>query len=210
MSGERLPYAACLVIGPALFTAADLFWVGEAEYGLVAGTLLVLGSVAWVVGFAGIAAAIRPYAPRVAGWGMLLASYGAVCGGAAFGLQGVLNAIYGISHDQALAALGDHPVAANVIFWVGGPAFPITLLLLAVYLLASRRVPAWTGILLAAGAVLFPVARIPRIELVALAVDLLLLIPALYLATTIARGDGLPRRGARPVRPRVEQAQDAV
>jgi hypothetical protein len=194
LSSGQLPYALCLIAGPALFAAADFFWVGEAEYGLVAGTLLVLGSVAWVVGFAGIAAVIRRDAPRIAGWGMVLAAYGAICGGAAFGLQGVMNAMYGVGHRQALERLDDHPLVANIIFWIGGPAFPLTLLLLAVYLLVSRRVPRWTGLMLAACAVLFPTARIPRIELVAIAVDLLMLVPAVYLAVVIARHDDLPRR----------------
>jgi hypothetical protein len=216
LSAERLPHAACLVAGPVLFTIADFFWVGDAEYGLVAGTLLVLGSVAWIVGFAGIAAAIRPHAPLIAGWGMVLAVYGAVCGGAGFGLQGVLSTMYGVSHRQALDSLGEHPVVANVIFWVGGPAFPVTLLLLAVYLFVSRRAPVWAAVLLAAGAVLFPVARIPRIELVAVAVDLLLLVPAAYLATIIVRNDGLPRRrathpaGSVPQSPRTGRAHGAA
>lgn len=190
-SADRLPYAVCLLAGPALFTTADFFWVGDAEYGLVAGTLLVLGSVAWIVGFTGIAAVIRPHAPRIAGWGMVVATYGAVCGGAAFGLQGVFNAMYGVSHSQALESLAEHPFIANAIFWVGGPAFPLILLALAIYLLVSRRAPVWVGLLLAAGALLFPVARIPRVELVAIAVDLLMLIPAVYLAAVIAGNDGL-------------------
>jgi hypothetical protein len=37
----------------------------------------------------------------------------------------------------------------------------------------------------------FPVARIPRIELVAIAVDALVLSPIAYLAAVIARNDGL-------------------
>jgi hypothetical protein len=194
----RMPYALSLVIAPALFTAADAFWVGAAEYGLTAGTLLVLGSVFWVVAFAGLASAIRPHAPRLAGWGLLLGAYGAICGGAAFGLQGVFNELYGVSHDQSLAALGEHPVVANVIFWMGGPAFPVTLLALACYLLVSRRAPVLVGVLLAAGAVLFPVARIPRIEILAMAIDLLILVPAAYLALRIARTGDLARRSSQP------------
>jgi hypothetical protein len=190
----RMPYALSLVVAPALFTAADAFWVGAADCGLTAGVLLVLGSVFWVVAFAGLATAIRPHAPRLAGWGLLLGAYGAICGGVAFGLQGVFNELYGVSHDRSLAALGEHPVVANAIFWVGGPAFPVTLLALAGYLLVSRRAPVWVGVLLAAGAVLFPVARIPRVEILAMAIDLLILVPAAYLATRIVRAEDLPRR----------------
>ncbi|GIE83504.1 hypothetical protein Aph02nite_94540 [Actinoplanes philippinensis] len=191
------PSAIALIAGPALFTAADFFWVGDAEYGLVAGTLLVLGSVAWIVGFAGIAAALRHDAPLIAGWGLLPAVYGAVCGGAAFGLQGVMNAVYGVDHAESLERLGEHPVIANLIFWIGGPAFPLTLLALAVYLLASRRIPRWTGLILAAGAVLFPLARIPRVEVIAVGADILMVIPAVFLATVLVRHGGLPRRADR-------------
>jgi hypothetical protein len=40
--------------------------------------------------------------------------------------------MYGVSHDRSLATLGEHPVVANLIFWVGGPAFPVTLLALRI------------------------------------------------------------------------------
>ncbi|SBT40740.1 hypothetical protein GA0070611_1366 [Micromonospora auratinigra] len=90
--------------------------------------------------------------------------------------SGAMNAMYGVKPGAAWAIICRLPM----IFWIGRPALPVTQLLLAVYLLVSRRVPLWTGVLLAAGAVLFPIARIGRIELVSIAVDLLTPVPSVY------------------------------
>jgi hypothetical protein len=100
-----------------------------------------------------------------------------------FALQGIFATLHGVSHDADLAALAAYPVMANVIFWIGGPAFPLTLAVLGIMIARTRVAPAWTGIMLALGGLMFPVARIPRIEAVAHAVDLLMLIPAVVVAS---------------------------
>jgi hypothetical protein len=180
----------------AVFLSADFFWVDDGQYGLIAGTLLVLGSVFWVGAFVGLAAAVRRRAPGVAIAGLLVGVYGAVCGGAAFGLQGVFNELYGVAHSDALVALDGHPVIANAIFWVGGPAFPAALLIFGIHLALARRSPWWVSAALIAGAMLFPLARIPRVEAVAVAIDLLLLMPAWYLAAAMLAGARLRLRRA--------------
>jgi hypothetical protein len=48
--------------------------------------------------------------------------------------------------------------------------------------------------MLAFGGVLFPVARIPRVEIIAHSVDLLMLIPAAYMGLNVLRGQPIGGR----------------
>lgn len=62
-----------------------------------------------------------------------------------------------------------------------GLCFPAGLLVLAVALWRKRVVPAWVGLLFAAGAVLFPVARIPALVWAHFACDTLLTVSMGYI-----------------------------
>ena len=198
MAGEtpldRVLFGLSLIAGPALFALSSFAWRPDGEYGVTAGATLVMGSVFWIIAFVGIFGELRSRAPRYAAWGLLGGVYGAVCGGAAFAFQGLFVELHRVTHQQSLAALNEHPVVANAIFWVGGPAFPLTLLVLGIVLARTGAVPWWTGATLALGGALFPVARIPRIELVAHGVDLLMLIPAVSMGWNVLRGRSLGGR----------------
>lgn len=182
---RRLVHATSLIAGPMLFAVSSFFWTPEGTYGLVGGTTLLLGSVFWIVAFVALFDALATRTPRYAAWGLLAAVYGCICGGAAFAFQDLFMALHGVTHDQALAALAAHPIVANVIFWIGGPAFPLTLLVLGIVLARTGTAPWWAAAMLSAGGALFPVARIPRIELVAHAVDLLMVVPTVYFAMNV-------------------------
>src|SRR5262245_59196657 len=130
----RLVHGVSLFAGPLLFATSSFFWSPDGQYGLLGGTTLAIGSVFWILAFMAVFDELRPVTPRYAAWGLLVAVYGAVCGGAAFAFQGLFIALHGVTHEQSLIALGQHPVVANVIFWIGGPAFPVTLLVLGIVL----------------------------------------------------------------------------
>ena len=196
---ERTLFGLSLVLAPLLFTASSLTWTSSGEYGVVGGAFLVFGSLFWIVAFLALFGALRTQAPRYAVWGWLVAAYGAICGGTAFAFQGMFAEMHGATKTESLAALARHPVVANAIFWIGGPAFPISLLVLGVILVRTRVAPWWAGAMLALGGALFPVARIPRIEGFALGIDLLMLIPATYFGFNMLRGrqlDGSLQRRA--------------
>ncbi len=184
---ERTLFGLSLILAPALFSLSSFFWVGEGQYGVTGSTLLVLGSIFWIPAFAGVFRVLRQRTPRYAAWGLLFAAYGCVCGGAAFAFQGLFMELYGVPHAAALEALGAHPIVANVIFWIGGPMFPLSVCVLGAVLLRTGKIPAALALLFAVGGLLFPVARIPRIELVAHAVDLMMLIPAWYMGVQMLR-----------------------
>lgn len=184
---DRILSGVSLILGPLLFAASTFFWNGDGTYGVTSSTLLIIGSVFWISGLNGIFDTFRDAWPRYAAWGRLAAVYGAVCGGAAFAFQAMFMEMFDVSHDASLAALAAHPIVANVIFWGGGAAFPLSLLVLGVMLIRARTAPWWLGAMLALGGALFPVARIPRMAIVAHAVDLLMLVPAAYLGMMLLR-----------------------
>lgn len=192
---DRVLFGLSLVLAPLLFLASSVFWTEHGDYGVVGGALLVFGSLFWIVAFAALFGALRSRTPRYAVWGWLVAAYGTICGGAAFAFQGMFVEMLGATHAESLASLERYPVVANAIFWIGGPAFPISLLVLGVMLARTRVAPWWAGGMLALGGALFPVARIPRIEGFAFGVDLLMLIPAAYFGMNLLRGRQLGGSG---------------
>jgi hypothetical protein len=188
---DRVVSASAMFVAPLLFALSSFYWSGDGQYGITGSTLLIFGSIAWIVAFVAIFRALRDVMPRYAAGGLVVAVYGTVCGGAAFAFQGLFRALYDIPHDRMLRGLADHPVVANAIFWIGGPAFPLTLVVLGVVLARTRTLAPWLGILLALGGALFPVARIPRLAGIAHAVDLMMLVPLWALGVrTWTRGLG--------------------
>ena len=193
-AADRTLFGHSLFAGPSLFAASSFFGTADGGYGVGGGTLLVMGSVFWIPAFAGLFAGLRTRMPRYAAWGFLAAVYGAICGGAAFAFQGMFIALHEVPHERSLAALSAHPIVANLIFWGGGPAFPLSLVGLGIVLARTKAVPWWVGTMLAAGGALFPVARIPRVELIAHGVDFLMLIPAAYMAVNVLRNQPIGGR----------------
>jgi hypothetical protein len=125
--------------------------------------------------------------PRYAAIALPVAVYGCV-GGAAFGLQGMQEELFNVSHAQAVRLLDQHPAAAYVAFWFAGTAFPISLFVFGVVLTRIRAVPVPIGVLVFVSAIAFPLSRIPREVALAHMADIALLVPFAYLGTRIAMG----------------------
>ncbi|MER7891692.1 hypothetical protein ABTX15_17870 [Micromonospora sp. NPDC094482] len=183
----NIAYRTALVLGPAGSALATYFWI-DGRYGATGGTVLVLAMVVWAYGLIGLLDAVRPHAPRYAAVALPVFLYG-VIGGAAFGFQGVFEDIFEQSTDASLAALAEHPFAANLLLWIPGPVMPLSLLVLGVVLARTRLVPLWTAALLCAGAVAFPLSRIPRIDVVAYLADALLVVAFVAIAWQLATRD---------------------
>jgi hypothetical protein len=177
-------YIASLILAPLCFTVSSFFWQSDeqyVQYSVTAGTLLIVGSIFWVFAFAAMFDMLKDRAPRYAAWGMLAAVYGCLCGGVGFALRDVMASLLHIPHKQLLNTFAQHPVFDDVVFWIGGPAFPLSLLILGIILAVTKKVPAWVGIMIALGALLFPVSRIMRNEMIAHIDDLLMLTVMVFL-----------------------------
>ncbi|GAA0941620.1 hypothetical protein [Virgisporangium aurantiacum] len=186
---------AALVLGPTGSALATYFWT-DGRYGATGGTILVLAMVVWAYGLIGLLDAVRPYAPRYVALALPVFLYG-IMGGAAFGFQGVFEDIFHRSADASLDALADHPFAANLLLWIPGPVMPLSLFALGALLGRKRLVPLWAAALLCAGALAFPLSRIPRIDLIANLADALLVVAftatAHYLRTQREPANGAAR-----------------
>jgi hypothetical protein len=173
-----------LILGPALNAIATFFWSDDGRHGVTGGTLVALSSVVWLPGLLGLWEAVRAGRPVLGSLGGLLAVVGAF-GGVSFGLQGFYEGVFGMSKQQSLDALAAHPVASQLVLWLPGPVFPLALVVLGLALARARIVPLWTALLLAAAGVLWPVSRIPRIEAIAYAADLAVLVPSVFLGVLL-------------------------
>jgi hypothetical protein len=191
---------ACLVLGPALQGLSTFFW-GQDRQGIGTGTLIVPATVCWIVGLARIFREIEARVPRYTAVGFPVAVYGCV-GGVAFGLQGMFEELFGTTHQHAVELLKDHPAAAFLAFWLAGVSFPASMFVLGLVLARIRYVPPAVGVLLAIGAVVFPLSRIPREVVVAHLADLVLLLPFAYIGLRMLSGpplDGVRTAGKEAV-----------
>jgi hypothetical protein len=182
----RAVQGACLVLGPVLNAAATFQLVGG-RYGVTGGTLVALSSVLWLPGLLGVWEVVRARRPVLGTVGAVLSTVGAF-GGIAFGLQGFYEGVFGVDKQESLHALAAHPVAAQLALWLPGPVFPLSLFVLAVALAMTRVAPYWMAGVLAAGAVLWPLSRIPRIPALAHLADAAVLVPSVGLGVLLLAG----------------------
>ncbi|GAA4631076.1 hypothetical protein GCM10023196_058970 [Actinoallomurus vinaceus] len=192
---SRTIAGACLILAPTIQGISTFYW-SDRHQGITAGTLIVAATICWIVGLVAIYRLIEQRVPRYAAVALPAAVYGCV-GGASFGLQGMQEELFNVSHAQAVHLLQDHPAAAFVAFWFAGLAFPVSIFVLGVVLTWTRAVPVPIGILISVSAAAFPLSRIPREIGVAHVADLALLIPFAYLGIRMAMGHVRPPLAAK-------------
>ncbi|WP_051704202.1 hypothetical protein [Glycomyces sp. NRRL B-16210] len=184
---KRNLHLTSLIAGPLLGAIATFYWTGD-RYGVTASVLLMFSTVAWIYGLLGVWERVAEHKPWLGGTGIVLALAG-FTGGMAFSLQGFFEAIFDISGTASLDAAAEHPVAAALVLWLPGPAFPLCLAALGVSLTWTRLAPWWLGGLLVLSAVAFPLSRITRTEAIAHVADLLILASFVALALVYLRTD---------------------
>jgi hypothetical protein len=182
---EYFLFGICYILAPSLFFISGFFWNGL-EYGVIGGTILNLGAACWIASFIGLFNVVKEKYPVYAGWAMPVAIVGCVAG-ANFSMVGVHAEIFRLVHQDYLDGYAKYPLSANLLLFWTGPLFPLSLLFLAIQLIRSRTIEVWLLVLIALGAVAFPISRIGRnIRIVHLA-DILLLIPFVYLGIRFIR-----------------------
>jgi hypothetical protein len=185
-----------LAIGPALNLLAGFFWQ-DGRQGATSGALAGIGITLWLIGLIELYQRLKPRAPRYVRWALPLTVLG-TAGGVAFSVQSIHEEMFGVDHAAAVERLNEFPLAANTLFWLCGPLFPIALVALGAMLLRLRAAPLAAGILLVLGGLAFPLSRVTRESLLANVADLLLLLPCGYLAvrSTYWPSDRSPRSAA--------------
>ena len=188
----------CLIVAPLLMIPNTFF---EYREGMLfwAGYLGVLAYTCLVPALLGIARLLRQRAPRLSVFGGLLATVGTVYG-AIFSAallfewtereagtpEATMVAINEVVEGRLFPAL--------VVFSI---LFPVSLLILGVGLFRTGVVPKWVGVLLAAGAIVFPVGHIGESQLISHLAELLLLVPMAWIGLHFLT-DAKPSRIAVP------------
>ncbi|MEV4252233.1 hypothetical protein AB0J52_03575 [Spirillospora sp. NPDC049652] len=178
-SHTRLIAGSCLILAPVVQAASSFFWQGQRQ-GITTGAFIMVATLLWIVGLARVFHDIEDRVPRYAAVAFPLAVYGCL-GGASFGLQGMYEELFGASHAETVRLVGEHPVAAFLTLWVAGVLFPTSMAVLGAVLTRIRHLPLPTGVLMVAGALVFPLSRIPREVAVAHIADLVLILPFAHL-----------------------------
>jgi len=176
---EKKFRAISLIIGPTLFAASTFFWT-NGEYSVLSATLIIFSMFFWIPAFTGLFALLKNKMPYYSVWGLWIAIYGCISG-CCFAFLGYFASIFNISHQQYLQTLSNYPVSSQILLFAAGPLFPLSILLLGINLVRTKSVHVVIGMLLCFAAIVFPLSRIQRTEMVAHIADVLLLMPTVYL-----------------------------
>lgn len=188
--------AGAAILAPALLLTSTLVFV-LAENGInngVAGGVLNLWScIVFIAAFAGIYRTLDPDRPRTAWWLTAVAG-AAFIGGAAFSVSAAYEAALG--SDTVLLVQEAHPFSL-LAFVPWGWCAPLTFILAGAFLWRAGVVPWWNGSLMILGGILFVIGRPARIDAIAIATDIVLIIGlgafALRLLRSANRAAASPR-----------------
>lgn len=175
-----------LCLGPALLALSTFFW-HNGRHGVPGGVMAAMASIVWVYGLIGIWERLQTRMPKLSALGLvmtLLGTFGGIC----FGAQGFYEGIFGQTGAQSLAAAARYPIASSFMLWWAGPMFPLSMVLLGVVLYRSALVSKALAVGAMVAGTVFPVSRIPRIEVVAHIADFALLATSVWLAVMVLRG----------------------
>jgi len=183
---EKTIWGISLIVAPAIMAISSFFW-DNGRYDATGGTLVVLDSLFLIPAFMGLFSLVKEKYPRYAAWGQLIAILGCIAG-ANFGFADFFTHAFNISHQTYLDTLAKYPVASNLLLFQTGPLVPLSLLVLGVVLLRTRSVDIWVATLICAGAIMFPLSRIGRNQMLAHASDVLWLVPFAYIGINMLNG----------------------
>ena len=158
-------------------TAGDGMNAGEAG-----GAIQVWAMIAFALATVSLSRLLERPAPRAAAALTAIGLIGAA-GGVGYGIDSIQAAIFHTGSIQETdSAVG--PLALQL----PGVLFPLSLIGLGVMLARTGVVARWSGWMLVAGALLFPLARIPDVEALAIVGDAMLLIALVPLGWQMIRG----------------------
>ena len=184
-TSEKKLWGICLIAAPLLFAISTFFWNDE-TYGVAAATLIIFSMLFWIPAAAGFFSLLKDKMPGYASWGWLLIVYGSISG-VCFAFLGYLTTIFNISHSLYLETLSKYPVSSQLLLFAAGPLFPLSILILSINLMRSKTIHLWIGICLCLGAIGFPLSRITRTQWIAHVVDVLWLIPCVYIGLSFLK-----------------------
>ena len=161
------------VLAPLLLLGSTVAYIVEGEgvnQGMLGGVIGVWSCFTFVIAFAGMSRLLEPRMPRAAAWLLVVGASG-FTGGGGFNVDAMFSTVGA----PELAGVGDEGGAAYGLlgFLPWGWFAPLSLVLAGAFLWRARVVPWWNGVLLILGGVLFVSARPERIDVLAVAGDVI-------------------------------------
>jgi hypothetical protein len=181
------------IVGPLLLFGSSVAFVsgGGMNQDELGGALLVYAMTALILVIGGLARAIQETSPRTSVALLVLGVIGCA-GGIGFGIDSIHAALPGG------AGLEDANSSAGAIaLFLPGMLFPFSFAWLGVALARADVRPRSTGPLLVVAAVLFPIANVPDIEILAVIADAMFVVALAPLGLLLLRGqhEGSPSPG---------------
>lgn len=189
-SRRRALAALGMIFGPAVMLAGDVQRYLSPDSAVFRWSLfLQLAMMLLLLAVLGMVEELRPVADRAGLAGGLLAGCGLFVGTAMQGFFRTWQTAVDTVPESA-AAIDAALTGPDYLFStrVPGITFPVGMLILAVALTVTRRVPAGLGLLIAAGAVIFPVGRIGGLWWAILASNVCFLLGLGWMAVRTLRG----------------------
>ena len=173
-----------MIAAPVLLLASTVAYTlgGGFNDDSTGGVIQIFAFALWIPVLVGLTELVGRSFPRAAALLMLLGAIG-LAGGFGYGLDSIHQAETGNSAEDFTAG----PLALQL----PGALFPLTMVSLGIALVKARVQPVWAGYLLAIAAILFPASRIPSVEALGIASDLLFLIALAPLGLTMMRNEAL-------------------
>ncbi len=165
-------FAVAMILAPILLllsTLAHSFGKGLGE-DATGGAIQVYAMVAFALAIVGLTSLLEPSLSRLSAVLTVTGLLG-VAGGVGFGIDSIVFA----SNPTAAASELEGSTAAGLALFLPGTVFPLTLIVLGLALAKTGVVPRPAALALALGGLLFPLSRIPSIEALAVASDLMLI-----------------------------------
>ncbi len=166
-------HAVAVVAAPVLLLASTAAYIISGDgmnNGELGGALQVWAMIFFAVGAVTLTRRFGDVAPRASAL-LLLVGLAGAGGGVAYGIDSIQAAVF----DNPSIQDADSKVAPLAL-QIPGLLFPLGLVGTGVMLARTATAPVWAGILLVIGAALFPIARIPDIEALAVVGDALLVL----------------------------------
>lgn len=176
---------AATAAAPVLLLLSTISYISAGDGmndGEVGGTIQVWAMIAFAIAMVALARLLERSSPRAAVTLTIVGLIGAA-GGVAYGIDSIQAAVFETGSIQETDS-----AAAPLALQLPGLLFPLSLIALGVMLARTKTVEPRLGWMLAAGALLFPLSRIPDVETLAVAADALLVLALVPLGLRIFRG----------------------
>jgi len=179
--------AIAAVAAPVLLLLSTVAYVANGDGlndGEAGGAIQVWAMIAYAVTVVGLCRLFEGERPGAAA-GLTVLGLAGAAAGVGYGIDSIQAALVGGESIQEMDS-----AAASLALQVPGILFPLSIIAIGVMLLRTAAVPRWTALGLIVGAVLFPASRIPAVEALAIASDVVLLLALAPLGLQMLRPEG--------------------